>query len=74
MYLPCRNVGDDRESKTAGLSDDALRGRPKMIPCAFCGASRADQVHTSYYTEDEEPLCVSCWEAAYEKDGVVEYD
>lgn len=50
---------------TALLPDDALRGRPKMIPCSRCGGSRVTQERVSYYTEDEKPLCRECWEVQY---------
>ena len=46
-------------------ADDALRGRPKLISCAWCGGSREDQARASYYTADGQPLCKRCWETEY---------
>lgn len=50
---------------TKPLPDSALRGLPKMVPCAWCGGSRADQVRLSFYSEDEKPLCQKCHESEY---------
>ena len=36
--------------------------------CEHCGASRDDQVQTSYYSDDHKALCTACWTAAYGKD------
>ena len=57
-----------RQTTEAPLPDDELRGRPKQMPCGWCGASRADQVHLSYSADDDTPLCEACWAKEYGDD------
>ncbi len=60
-------------------SENQTTPEPGRLPCERCGASREDQVSTSYYSEDHKALCTTCWTAAYgdpwtNQRGVVSYD
>lgn len=61
-------MADDVKHTTAPLPDHMLRGEPKQQPCAWCGASRTDQVSLSYAADDDTPLCEPCWTLEYGED------